>query len=151
MPRDLHLAAALDGLPGTLQPEITQSPDPVEPSTDAVDSTGEAAIRQRLSSATRNSSRPRLDELHPYVQPLTVSDVDACTDLEAEAFPPQERATRQKVRLVLLHSAISVLSRPVPLAFSHVLARWGGGEHLSRCLLDATTADVALLVTAIDV
>jgi hypothetical protein len=44
----------------------------------------------------RNEKR---DELHPYCQTLKPSDVESCTRLEEEAFPPHERATREKVSL----------------------------------------------------
>lgn len=37
------------------------------------------------------------DELHPYTQTLTLSDVDSCVILEEAAFPPHERATKEKV------------------------------------------------------
>lgn len=38
------------------------------------------------------------DELHPYTQTLTLSDVDSCVILEEAAFPPHERATKEKFR-----------------------------------------------------
>ncbi|KAL5361068.1 hypothetical protein BJX96DRAFT_151353 [Aspergillus floccosus] len=39
--------------------------------------------------------RTKLDELHPFVQVLTVSNVDDCVNVES-AFPEQERCTRDK-------------------------------------------------------
>jgi hypothetical protein len=44
--------------------------------------------------AQKNSKR---DDLHPYTQTLTLNDVESCVILEEAAFPPQERATREKV------------------------------------------------------
>lgn len=46
----------------------------------------------------RPQPRPRtqLDELHPFVQVLSLSNVDDCVRVE-EAFPEQERCTREKV------------------------------------------------------
>lgn len=41
--------------------------------------------------------RTKLDELHPFVQVLTVSNVDDCVEVE-QAFPEQERCSRDKVR-----------------------------------------------------
>lgn len=38
-----------------------------------------------------------LAEIKPYVQTLTVSDVDSAVKLEDATFPPEERATREKV------------------------------------------------------
>lgn len=40
--------------------------------------------------------RTKLDELHPFVQVLNVSNVDDCVSVE-EAFPEQERCSRDKV------------------------------------------------------
>lgn len=36
-------------------------------------------------------------EIKPYTKTLTPSDVDSCVLLEDATFPPQERATREKV------------------------------------------------------
>jgi hypothetical protein len=41
-------------------------------------------------------SRTQLDELHPFVQLLTPSNVDDCVKVE-EAFPEHERCIREKV------------------------------------------------------
>lgn len=41
--------------------------------------------------------RTKLDELHPFVQLLSVSNVDDCVEVE-NAFPEQERCSRDKVR-----------------------------------------------------
>lgn len=40
--------------------------------------------------------RTKLDELHPFVQLLSVSNVDDCLEVES-AFPEQERCSRDKV------------------------------------------------------
>ncbi|KAF1812054.1 acyl-CoA N-acyltransferase, partial [Eremomyces bilateralis CBS 781.70] len=34
--------------------------------------------------------------LHPYVQALTLSDIESCVKLEEAAFPPTERCSREK-------------------------------------------------------
>ena len=39
----------------------------------------------------------KLDELHPYTQTLTIADLQSCLRIEETAFPPQERATKEKV------------------------------------------------------
>lgn len=36
-------------------------------------------------------------EIKPYTKSLTPSDVESCVKLEDATFPPQERATREKV------------------------------------------------------
>lgn len=45
-------------------------------------------------------SRARADdrnELHPYVQTLSLSNLESCVALEEAIFPPQERCTTEKV------------------------------------------------------
>lgn len=37
------------------------------------------------------------DHLHPFTQVLSISTVDDCVKLEAEAFPSSERCSREKV------------------------------------------------------
>lgn len=41
--------------------------------------------------------RSEIDELHPFVQLLSLSNVDDCLKVE-EAFPEHERCSREKVR-----------------------------------------------------
>ena len=43
--------------------------------------------------------RTKLDELHPFVQLLSVSNVDDCVAVE-NAFPEAERCSRDKVRTI---------------------------------------------------
>lgn len=48
-----------------------------------------------------------LAEIKPYAQSLTLSDLDSCVKLEDATFPPEERATREKVgncATALLHA-----------------------------------------------
>jgi hypothetical protein len=45
-------------------------------------------------------NRTKLDEMHPFVQLLSVSNVDDCVKVE-EAFPEQERCSHDKVWLPL--------------------------------------------------
>ena len=50
-------------------------------------------IMQRNTAGTS-----KRDELHPYTQTLSLSDIESCIRLEEETFPPNERCTREKVR-----------------------------------------------------
>lgn len=36
-------------------------------------------------------------DLHPYVQTLTIADLESCIALENTAFPPEERCSPEKV------------------------------------------------------
>ena len=38
-----------------------------------------------------------INELHPYVQTLSLSDLESCIALENAIFPEQERCSREKV------------------------------------------------------
>ena len=50
---------------------------------------------QQLSSTLRR--RDEKNKLHPYVQLLSISDLEACVALEAATFPEHERCSREKV------------------------------------------------------
>lgn len=65
------------------------------------------------AQAQQNSKR---DHVHPYTQTLTLSDVESCVILEEAAFPPQERATREKVSLSF-SSDIQVVQIAAKLSF----------------------------------
>ena len=108
MPRDLSKYAEAmkeDTIQGMQQltreqqnstdPELTKSPEEVEEGSGPQGFTlAEEEDAMFRSLAERNERR---DELHPYTQTLNLSDVDSCTVLEEEVFPPNERCTREKV------------------------------------------------------
>lgn len=50
-------------------------------------------------------SNPQRDQINPYTQTLSLSDVESCVRLEEAAFPPHERATREKVRSTITDTA----------------------------------------------
>ena len=56
---------------------------------------------QRQGQRTRVVTPNKYDDLHPYTQILSLSDLDACVALEYGAFPEHERCSRDKVRLLL--------------------------------------------------
>lgn len=90
MPRDLSAIVKEDTLQG--MPELTKSPDEVDRREIAEED--EETMFDQL--AKRNE---KLDELHPYTNTLSLSDIDSCVRLEEETFPPQERCSREKVSL----------------------------------------------------
>ncbi|KAK5081516.1 hypothetical protein LTR05_007647 [Lithohypha guttulata] len=49
----------------------------------------------RLGQRRRGSSH-KYDKLHPENQVLTIANVDECVEVEHDAFPEQERASREK-------------------------------------------------------
>lgn len=48
------------------------------------------------------------NDLHPYVQTLSLADLDSCVALENAAFPEEERCSREKVRENLLYIYFSI-------------------------------------------
>ena len=46
----------------------------------------------------RHSGLEEKGNLHPYIQTLTVADVESCVALENVAFPEYERCSREKVQ-----------------------------------------------------
>ena len=58
--------------------------------------------RDETSSVQQlRNQRAKADErndLHPYVQTLSISNLESCLALENAIFPPQERCSREKVR-----------------------------------------------------
>ena len=53
-----------------------------------------------LSIQMLRDSRAKADdrnELHPYVQTLSLSNLESCVALEDAIFPPNERCTKEKV------------------------------------------------------
>jgi hypothetical protein len=100
MPRDLNLVAKEDSLQG--MPQLTKSPDEVEEREPPMDADDEDDMIESFQNGISDSN-PKRDELHPYTQTLTLSDVDSCTTLEEATFPPHERCTKEKVRAVSTH------------------------------------------------
>ena len=58
----------------------------------------------QLSRSMRNAEDE--NNLHPYVQTLSLSDLDSCVALEEDAFPEHERCSREKVGM----QCISILN-----------------------------------------
>lgn len=81
MPRDLFNRQAAD--PGGL---LTASPDAETPRF------GTFAEQMRCSRTEEK------ENLHPYIQTLTIADVESCVALENAAFPEAERCSREKVQ-----------------------------------------------------
>lgn len=47
--------------------------------------------------------------LHPYVQVLSLADLEACVALENAAFPENERCSREKVCLIFFHTFFVIM------------------------------------------
>lgn len=98
MPRDLTTLArdaASDTSPlerTTAHDELSDTAPDKQPSEPSSNEPGNPNMF--AAQAQQNSKR---DDVHPYTQTLTLSDVESCVILEEAAFPPQERATREKV------------------------------------------------------
>jgi len=84
MPRELQPTS--DSLP-----ELTKAPTPKEEPQPAGGGLLDAILGQR------NEKR---DDLHPYTQSLTKSDIESCIKVEEATFPPNERCSREKVSVM---------------------------------------------------
>jgi hypothetical protein len=58
----------------------------------------------RQGQRSRVAAPNKYDDLHPYTQILSLSNLEACVALERGAFPEHERCSRDKVCLLLLRS-----------------------------------------------
>lgn len=98
MPRDFAPIHQDDESPLTL----TRSPES-QGSTPTTTSSNESAMHKGTSLQTsfqlrnRGGGNKELNDLHPYVQTLTIADLESCVALENAAFPEQERCSREKV------------------------------------------------------
>lgn len=124
MPRDFF-AASQDGA-------ITESPDAQTPKAGATTGSNGSNefIIHRIDTDQPNpqlSSRPekleRTAKLHPYVQTLSIADLDSCERLESSCFPEEERCTAAKVRISRC-TQHTVLKPPIPFCM-----RLEAGSH----------------------
>jgi hypothetical protein len=90
MPRDLTALAKESNIQAL--PPLPKSTDNKNDFDESMSAEDEDQMLSELS--IRND---KLDELHPYTQTLSMSDVESCVILENAAFPPNERASREKV------------------------------------------------------
>lgn len=96
MPRDLFTNPLSLDLPLTESPEATRSSASVSPSNAFTIVRHESEDREmQLSNSLRRGDEK--DRLHPYVQLLSISDLEACVALENAAFPEHERCAKEKV------------------------------------------------------
>lgn len=51
-----------------------------------------------------------MNDLHPYVQTLSLADLDSCVALENAAFSEEERCSREKVREPILFRGFSIFN-----------------------------------------
>jgi len=105
MPRDLFASQS------TEDPALTSSPSPQTPqfgggsTATGEDGYNEFTIHRDEPSGTNAQLRDwrarsnEKNDLHPYVQTLSRSNVDSCVALEDSVFPEHERCSKEKVGL----------------------------------------------------
>lgn len=94
MPRDLSSLVnqtTLSGMSGLTPDKVTAADREASPMDDDT-------LHSSAEEAT--SGNARRNELHPYVQTLSIADLESCVQLEEAAFQPQERASKEKVSLL---------------------------------------------------
>lgn len=81
---------------------------------------------QRQGQRSRGVAANKYDNLHPYTQILSLSDLEACVSLEDATFPEHERCSREKVCLASLLNLDSIAATHKPWlpkrAMSYVLS-----------------------------
>ncbi|KAK0352537.1 hypothetical protein LTR91_020881 [Friedmanniomyces endolithicus] len=113
MPRDLA-ALKEDTLQG--MPQLTKTPEEVvddgdedgRPPSAPMDAQDEARMFRSLMKRHNTAGggggmNSKRDEIHPYTQTLSLSDIESCILLEEATFPPEERCTREKFHYRLRH------------------------------------------------
>lgn len=104
MPRDPFAFQSDDDNPLTL----TRSPESQTSMASSQGGFNELSLDKDPQSLTHAQLRSKganisaRNDLHPYVQTLSVADVDSCVALENAAFPENERCSREKVRQVCI-------------------------------------------------
>lgn len=101
MPRDLFSVQSDDDSPLTL----TTSPESQASMASSQGGFNDLPIDKDAQSLTPAPAQLRnkganisaRNDLHPYVQTLSLADVDSCVALENAAFPETERCSREKV------------------------------------------------------
>lgn len=82
----LNGMAPLTKEPDTSAPPVTGYDNLVK---DEDNDPGDKLVRDMRQDDKRN-------ELHPFVQTLTLSNLDSCVQLENATFPPNEAASKEK-------------------------------------------------------
>ena len=83
---------------------LSRSPDSEEDTTPVRQSPANRPVIRRgslplFSLRNRDGADYKdVSDLHPYVQTLTIADLESCITLENMAFPPEERCSPEKVR-----------------------------------------------------
>lgn len=83
---------------------LTRSPDSQSSMTSSQGVAMERPVHKDVQSLTgpaqlrsKGANISARNDLHPYVQTLSLADVDSCVALENAAFPENERCSREKV------------------------------------------------------
>jgi hypothetical protein len=84
---------------------------------------------QRQAQRSRGVAANKYDDLHPFAQILSLSDLEACVALESAAFPEHERCSRDKVCLTLL---IHLLCNPPILPIHRPVSAQSQSSNGSR-------------------
>lgn len=93
----------------------------------------------RQGQRSRVAAANKYDDLHPYTQILSLSNLEACVALEYGAFPEHERCSRDKVRLApSLHRSIFIFDANLGfpkkqwVTFLHKMWLWARKCHNNR-------------------
>ena len=87
------------------------------------DESREQAVHQPGRIQAINNGK---DKLHPYVQTLSISNLDSCVALENAIFPEHERCSREKVPYYsfrfIYNGNCEDVSQPLPVSLSFLVS-----------------------------
>lgn len=88
-PKDqVILTASPEGQPSSTEPALPEAISPEE----------KAAMQGMSLFRIRKPQNTKIETLHPYVQTLSLVDLESCVALEQATFPEHERCSREKAR-----------------------------------------------------
>lgn len=126
MPRDLFAQNQEEGMTESPDAQTPKAGGPLEFTIHSSDTD------QTTSQAPRRSKKAQgMATLRPYVQTLSIADLDSCERLENSCFPEEERCTREKVCI-----SVFVQSIMSDATFSVVFVFVGGTVILLRMIFD---------------
>ena len=107
MPRDLEALAKESKAQQQDDRLLTKSPEEVEGDQDRFQparaniNNNNVMSNQGKTFAQMRGGMSKRDQLHPYTNALSPKDAESCTSLEEQAFPANERCSKEKVSSVL--------------------------------------------------
>ena len=120
MPRDLFSPEqpkeeALVASPRSQSPRASDGSDGTSNATEFTIYRDETRQPNVLHLRNGRAKEKPMNDLHPYVQTLSISNVEDCVALENAVFPEHERCSKEKVGLAKFTTILDILRQASPL------------------------------------